>query len=154
MIDTISSTAEREIRTERIFDAPRELVFSAWTDPVILAQWFGPDGFTTTTHEIDMVPGGAWRFTMRGPDGVEFPNKAIYTEIVPPEKIVFEHGEDSDEFLPLDIVTALFEEFEGKTKLTFTQLFASKEQRDEIAVFAVEGNRQTFDRLEAYLASR
>lgn len=152
-IDTSADFADRAIFTERIFDAPRELVFNAWTDPDILSQWFGPAGFRTTTHEIDVRPGGIWRFTMHGPDGTDFPNKAIYTEVAPPEKLVFEHGEDADEFVRMDLVTAIFEEIEGKTKISFTQLFNSKAERDEIAGFAVEGNRQTFDRLEAYLAS-
>jgi uncharacterized protein YndB with AHSA1/START domain len=153
-IDTLSNVAEREIRTERIFDAPREVVFAAWTDPDLLAQWFGPAGFTTTTHEIDVVPGGTWRFTMHGPDGMDFPNKAIYTEVTPPEKLVFEHGVDGAEYTFTDLVTALFEEVDGKTKLTFTQLFNSKAERDEVAGFASEGNNQAFDRLEAILAAR
>jgi uncharacterized protein YndB with AHSA1/START domain len=152
-IGTPVDSAERAIFTERIFDAPRELVFKAWIDPDILAQWFGPAGFRTTTHEIDVKPGGVWRFTMHGPDGTDFPNKAIYTEVVPPEKLVFEHGEDAEDFVRMDLVTAIFEEIDGKTKISFTQLFNSKAERDEVAGFAVEGNRQTFDRLEAYLAS-
>lgn len=68
----------------RTIDAPRDLVFDAWTDPAHVGQWWGPDGFTTTTHEIDIRPGGVWRFTMHGPDGVDYPNEIAFEEIVPP----------------------------------------------------------------------
>ena len=77
----------RSIIGTRIFDAPRDLVFSAFTDPKHLAQWWGPDGFTTTTHSFDFRSGGVWRFVMHGPDGRDYQNRITYDEIVPPERI-------------------------------------------------------------------
>ena len=80
----------------RVFDAPRELVFSVWTDPKHLAQWWGPNGFTTTTSAFDMRPGGVWRFVMHGPDGRDYQNRITFDEIVPPERIVYHHGGGDD----------------------------------------------------------
>src|SRR5204862_6663406 len=75
-----STTADREIVTTRLIDAPRALVFEAWTDPKHVAHWFGPDGFVTTTHSMEVRPGGIWRFTMRGPDGTDWPNVVTYEQ--------------------------------------------------------------------------
>ena len=85
------SLASREIVVTRVFDAPRELVFKMWTDPKHIAQWWGPKGFTSTIHEMDVKPGGVWRFVMHGPDGVDYQNKVVYLEIVKPERIVYSH---------------------------------------------------------------
>jgi uncharacterized protein YndB with AHSA1/START domain len=82
-------TSDREIVFTRTFDAPCELVFEAWTDPKHLMQWWGPNGFTNTIHEINVKPGGIWRFIMHGPDGVNYSNKIIYDEVVAPERLVF-----------------------------------------------------------------
>lgn len=71
-------TADREIVITRVFDAPREQVFDAWTDSEHVSQWWGPNGFTTTTHEMDVRPGGVWRFIMHGPDGVDYKNRIVY----------------------------------------------------------------------------
>src|SRR5262245_31914101 len=76
----------------RLLDAPRELVFSVWTDPKHLAQWWGPNGFTTTTHSFDFRPGGQWRFVMHGPDGRDYQNLVTFDEISRPERIVYRHG--------------------------------------------------------------
>jgi len=81
---TSSPTADREIGTTRIFDAPRELVFRMWTDPEHVGNWWGPTGFKTTTQLIDVRPGGQWRFIMHGPDGTDYPNKIVFVEIVEP----------------------------------------------------------------------
>src|SRR4051812_20636889 len=86
-----TEAAEREISMTRIFDAPRELVFKAWSDPEHLAQWWGPKDFTNTFHEFDWQPGGVWRFTMHGPDGVDYKNRIIFVEIVKPERLVYSH---------------------------------------------------------------
>ena len=71
-------------------------MFSAFTDPKHLAQWWGPDGFTTTTHSFDFRPGGIWRFVMHGPDGRDYQNRIIYDEIVPPERLVYHHSGGDD----------------------------------------------------------
>src|SRR5450631_188479 len=93
-----ADTSDREIVITRVFDAPRELVFKAWTDPKHLVHWWGPNGFTNTFHEVDIRPGGVWRFTMHGPDGVDYPNRIVFEEIVKPERIVYAHsgGEEND----------------------------------------------------------
>jgi uncharacterized protein YndB with AHSA1/START domain len=86
----------RSIIGSRVFDAPRALVFSVWTDPKHLAQWWGPNGFTTTTHAYDFRPGGVWRFVMHGPDGRDYQNRITFDEIVPPERILYRHGGGDD----------------------------------------------------------
>lgn len=78
-------TADREIVISRLIHAPRELVFKVWTDPKHVAHWWGPNGFTNTIHEMDVRPGGVWRFIMHGPDGVDYPNKIVYKEVVKPQ---------------------------------------------------------------------
>ncbi len=87
-----SNWAARSIVVTRVFDAPRNLVFDAWTDSRHVGNWYGPRGFTLTTYEMDVRPGGVWRFTMHGPDGVDYPNKITYIEIVKPERLVYDHG--------------------------------------------------------------
>jgi uncharacterized protein YndB with AHSA1/START domain len=149
-----TSTSDREIVTSRVFDAPRELVFKAWIDPLQIAQWWGPNGFTTTTHERDVRPGGAWRFVMHGPDGVDYDNKIVYLEIVEPERLVYVHGDgdDAGQFH----TTVTFEELDGKTRLTMRALFPSAAARDQVVkeFGALEGANQTLDRLGAHLAKR
>jgi uncharacterized protein YndB with AHSA1/START domain len=76
----------------REFDAPRDLVYAVFTDPKHLAQWWGPNGFTTTTLSFDMRPGGVWRFVMHGPDGRDYQNRITYEEVVPPQRLVYRHG--------------------------------------------------------------
>ena len=79
-----ADAAPDEIVTTRLLNAPRALVFEAWTDPHHVAQWWGPNGFTNTIHEMDVTPGGVWRFVMHGPDGVDYPNRIVYIEVVNP----------------------------------------------------------------------
>ena len=149
-------TTDREILLTRVFDAPRELVFNAWIDPKHIAQWFGPDGFTTTILEMDVRPGGVWRFIMHGPDGVDYPNKIVYVEIVKPERLVYNHfSEDVDEPGQFH-VTMTFAEQAGKTVLSMQMLFETAAERDRVVkeYGAIEGGEQTLDRLAAYLAAR
>ena len=80
--------SDREIVLTRAFAAPRELVWRAWTEPEHFARWMGPDGFTTTVREMDVREGGTSRYTMRGPDGTDYPNRVIYREVVRPERLV------------------------------------------------------------------
>jgi uncharacterized protein YndB with AHSA1/START domain len=148
------NTADREIVIERVFDAPRELVFKAWIDPKQIAQWWGPKGFTTTTYEMDVRPGGVWRFVMHGPDGVDYKNKIIYIEVVKPECLVYSHSGDEEGEPGQFHVTVTFTEQGGKTKLTMRMLFGSTEERDKVVkeFGAIEGGNQTLDRLEEHLA--
>src|ERR1700733_13079275 len=83
--------ADREITSSRIFRAPRQLVYEMWTDPDHIQHWYGPSGFRDTIHEMDVRPGGAWRHTLHGPDGTDYENESVYREVVPLERLVFEH---------------------------------------------------------------
>jgi uncharacterized protein YndB with AHSA1/START domain len=141
----------RSIFTTRVFDAPRELVFDAWTDAKHISNWWGPRGFTTTTHEMDVRPGGKWLFDMHGPDGTDYPNEVVYLEVVRPERIVYTHGP-----VPIFDVTVTFEEEGGKTKMTMRSVFATAESRDQVAeeFGAIEGMHQTLDRLGEELARK
>jgi uncharacterized protein YndB with AHSA1/START domain len=111
---------ERELEIVRIFDAPRDLVFRAWTDPKHMAQWWGPKGFTNTVDQMDVKPGGAWRIIMRAPDGSEYPSQGVYREIIPPERLVFTNtAVDKDGNVIIDgFTTVTFADQDGKTKLT------------------------------------
>ncbi|OFW78712.1 MAG: polyketide cyclase [Alicyclobacillus sp. RIFOXYA1_FULL_53_8] len=139
---------ERGYVITRILDVPRDLVFQAWTTPEHLSQWWGPKGFTNTFQEFDLKPGGVWRFIMHGPDGVDYPNRITVLEVVPDERIVFEHHG------PNFRATATFEDLDGKTRLTYRTLFETTATFDVVKTFAVPGGEQTFDRLEAHLVSQ
>src|SRR5579872_6853405 len=93
-------TVVRELTITRVFDAPRALVFKAWTDPKHLAQWWGPHTFTNPVCELDVRTGGAFRIVMRGPDGAEHPARGVYGEVKPPERLVMilNHSELSDQW--------------------------------------------------------
>lgn len=142
-------TSDREIIFTRIFDAPRELVFEAWTDPKHLMQWWGPNGFTNTIHEINVKPGGIWRFIMHGPDGVDYPEKVVYDEVVAPERLVFRHVDDKENEPVLFQTIVTFVNQDGKTKLTMRAIFPSTAERDRVIKEhgAKEGGNQTLDRL-------
>jgi uncharacterized protein YndB with AHSA1/START domain len=145
-------TSDREIVLSRVFDAPRELVFEVWTKAAHVAQWWGPNGFTNTVHEMDVRPGGIWRLTMHGPDGTDYPNLIRYYEVVPPEKLVYNHssGEPDD---PGFHVTILFETEGAMTRVTMHSIFVTKEVRDMVVqkYHAIEGGKQTLARMEEYL---
>lgn len=98
-----------EIVSTRLFSAPRQLVFRAWTTPELIARWWGPQGFTNTFHECDITPGGTWLYTMHGPNGVDYPNHSVFVEIVPLERVVLDHL-SGHHFR----VTATFEGLEGR----------------------------------------
>jgi uncharacterized protein YndB with AHSA1/START domain len=145
-----TSTADREIKVTRVFAAPRELVFKAWTDPNQVGHWWGPTGFTLTIHEMDVRPGGAWRFIMHGPDGVDYDNEIVYVEIVQPERLVYDHGP-----APSFRTTVTFGEQGNKTEITMQMLFESAALREQVVreFGAVEGMKQTLDRLAEHLAT-
>lgn len=147
------SLLDREIVLSRVFAAPRERVFQAWTDPAQASRWFGPKGFTTTTHEMDVRVGGRWRFDMTAPDGTVFTNRVVYLEIRAPELLVFDHGSDQDNDPGRFRVTLTFDaQANGKTVLTLRQLHPSKAQRQRgIGFGAVEFGYQTLAKLAAHL---
>jgi uncharacterized protein YndB with AHSA1/START domain len=152
--DSGSGTSDREIVITRVLDAPRELVFKAWTDPDHVAQWWGPNGFTNTIHEMDVRPGGVWRFIMHGPNGVDYPNKIVFIEIVSPERLVYNHGGDDGGEAGHFQVTVTFAEQGPRTELTMRALFKSAEERDKVVKEhgAIEGGNQTLVRLAEHLA--
>ena len=145
--DTMT-TADREIVATRVFDAPRDLVWQVWTDPEHITHWWGPNGFTTTIHEMDVTPGGAWRFIMHGPDGVDYRNEIIYNEVKKPERLVYSHVSG-----PRFHVTVTFDEEGGKTKLTMRMVFDTAAELEQVVKTfnAVEGLSQTLGRLKEYL---
>ena len=150
-----TSTADWEIVITRVFDAPRELVWRMWTEPEHVVQWWGPKGFTTTIHEMDVRPGGIWRHTMHGPDGTDYPNKSVFIEVVKPERIVFSHvgGKKGNPVAQFQM-TWTFEAQGSKTKLTIRQLYPSAAARDQVVkeYGAIEGGKQTLERLAEHLA--
>lgn len=147
---------DREIVLARVFDAPRSLVFRMWTDPDHVMKWFGPRGFTCTLHEMDVRVGGRWRFDMKAPDGTLYPNRIEYLEIVPDERLVFDHGRDVDDDPDRFRVTITFDEQSNKkTVVTLRQLHPTKELRDiKIGFGAVELGQQTLDKLADHLRSQ
>ncbi len=120
MTTEVDNAMERELVLTRVFDAPRELVFDAWTKVEHLQRWWGPSVFTNPICEVDLRVGGAWRIVMRAPDGREYPCHGIYKEIVPSEKLAFTNDAidvDGNRLLE-GFTTVLFEEDQGRTKLT------------------------------------
>lgn len=158
---TTTPADEPIITMTRIFDAPRELVFAAWTEPEQLAQWWGPHGFTNPVCEVDLRPGGAWRIDMQGPDGTVYPNKGVYQEVVAPERLVFSDVVDEgagawgDTPPPSSISTITFEEHDGKTRVTMVTRLQSIAARDAmVEMGAIAGWTESMERLDALLARR
>jgi uncharacterized protein YndB with AHSA1/START domain len=146
---------DRELLFTREFDAPRELVWDAWTQPQHVTQWWGPTGFTSTIHEMAVQPGGVWRLTMHGPDGTDYPNKIVFVEVVKPERLVYDHSGDSEDDPTHFHVVLTFEEHGGGTKLTMHMQFPTAEElRQKIEEFgALEGAKQHLERLRQYLST-
>ena len=145
----------RSIIGIREFDAPRDLVFSVWTDAKHLAQWWGPNGFTTTTSRFEFRPGGVWRFVMHGPDGRDYQNRIVFDEIVPPERIVYRHG-GSDDVEPVHFKqTVVFEDIGGRTRITCRSDFPSASARDRVIkeYRADTGLEQHMARLDKYVSA-
>jgi uncharacterized protein YndB with AHSA1/START domain len=146
----MNNHSNRKIVTTRTFNAPRETVFSAWTNPELLKRWWGPKGFTNTFHEFDLRPGGKWKFIMHGPDGGNYENESLFVEISEPVKVILDHISH-----PHFRLTATFEEAgSGKTKLIFEQLFETAELYNKVKGFAVDGNEENMDRLETVLTTK
>jgi uncharacterized protein YndB with AHSA1/START domain len=150
---TLTTPSDREIVVTRVVEAPRGLVFEAYTNPEHLPHWMlGPDGWTMPICEIDLRPGGAWHFVWRRADGTEMEMRGLYKEIVRPERLVSTESWDDD--WPETLNTLLLAEADGKTTITQRVLFASKEARDAaLKTGMLEGMSQGFDRLDEYLAT-
>lgn len=140
--------SKREIVTERIFDHPREIIFNAWTDPRLLAQWWGPKGFTNTFNTFELKPGGIWDFVMHGPDGAAYHNQSVFAEIIKPERIIFNHLGPAHKFQ----ATITFDDLASKTRVTFRMLHDTEAECEKVKPFAIAGNEENFDRLAEMLS--
>ena len=148
-----SAPADREIVISRLIDAPRELVFEAFTEVRHLSQWWGPEGFTTTTRSFEFRVGGVWDFVMHGPDGTDFQEWITWTEITPPARISLLHGESRDDANAFESVLT-FETDGAATRVEMRTVFPTQELRDEAVekYHAIEGGQQTLGNLAAYVA--
>jgi uncharacterized protein YndB with AHSA1/START domain len=155
LAELAEDTASREIVITRVVDAPRELVWLAWTDPRHVVHWWGPRGFSTKIKRMDFRIGGVWEHVMCGPDGVNYPNKSTFKDIVPLERITYAHGGGREDGPGASFqATWTFETVAGgKTRLTGRMVFPTAEARDFVAreFGAVEGGRQTLERLGEFL---
>ncbi|MCX6129427.1 MAG: SRPBCC family protein [Proteobacteria bacterium] len=143
-----------ELNIDRVYNAPVKAVWDAWTDLEQVGKWWGPRGFTLTTHSKDLRPGGHWHYTMHGPDGVDYPNKTKYFEVETYSKLVYDHG-GNDEQAPLFRVTVQFNERDGKTHMAMTMAFASPEIAAESKKFIKKASGDsTWDRLAEYLTKQ
>jgi uncharacterized protein YndB with AHSA1/START domain len=144
---TTDEAPDREIVSTRTFDASRERLFEAFVDPHHLSRWWGPKGFTNTFQEFDPRPGGPWKFVMHGPNGVDYPNRSVFLDVVPPERIVLRHVSGPED----ELTVTLAEEGTG-TRLTWRMAFNSAAEREKVAAIAVPSNEENFDRLAAELS--
>ena len=144
----------REIVVTRVLDAPREIVFDAWTDPSLASRWWGPRGFTTTTLSHDLRAGGAWRYVMHG-GGTDYPNRALFREVVRPERLAYRHDDDGATGQGFEVVVT-FDDRGGKTLVTLRTICANAWERERLVRDngAIEGARQTLDRFAQLLASQ
>jgi uncharacterized protein YndB with AHSA1/START domain len=148
----VTTPSDREIVMTRVFDAPRHMVFDAFRKPELLKRWFGPRGWTLEVCQVDFRVGGSFRFVLRSPDGKQMGMRGRYREIVPPERSV--HMESFDDYPGESQVTGVFSELNGKTTLTVTVLYDSKEVRDAVLQSGMEhGAAESYDRLAELLAS-
>lgn len=145
---------DREIVLSRLIDAPRSLVYAAWTDPDQIQAWFGPEGFAIETKEIDLRTGGIWRFDMIAPDGTRYTNRMVFVRLQSPALIEVEHGSDEDDDPgKFRMLVTFDEQSDGKTVLTLRQMHPSREQRDGAIGFgAVEYGGQTLAKLARHVA--
>jgi uncharacterized protein YndB with AHSA1/START domain len=147
-----STTTDREIVITRVIDAPRELVFEAFTEVRHLSKWWGPKGFTTTTKSFEFRVGGEWSFVMHGPDGTDYQEWIVWTRIVPPEEIAMLHGEYRDDPNAFESILT-FGPDGAATRLEMRTVFPTRELRDEAVekYHAIEGGQQTLSNLAAYV---
>jgi len=149
---TITAPSDREIRIEREFDAPRDRVFAVFTDPDLIAEWWGPRGTTTEVVAMDVRTGGDWRFVAHNSDGTQTGFRGTYREISPPERIVQTFEWDG---MPgyVAVETAVFEDLGDRTKVTTTTIFHTTEERDGMLGSGMEGGmNETYERLDELLA--
>ena len=152
LLDAVKAS-DHTIITTRVLNAPVARAFACFSDPVNISHWWGPNGFSTTTYEMEFRVGGVWRYTMHGPDGTDYPNHVSYTEIIPSQRIAYDHGTNAQH---PDIFKALitFAAEGDKCRITLQLTVPDPKHRNEMINFgAVEGAWQTLSRLDDYLAS-
>ncbi|PSJ36525.1 SRPBCC family protein [Allosphingosinicella deserti] len=149
-----SPAADREIMISRIIDAPRALVFEAFTQVRHLSRWWGPEGFSTTTRAFEFRAGGEWVFVMHGPDGTDYPEWILWTEIVTPERIALLHGESRDDSNAF-VSVLTFAAMGDATRIEMLTTFPTRKARDEAVekYHAIEGGEQTLANLAAYVGA-
>lgn len=148
----VTTPTDREIVMTRVFNAPRQLVYEAFTRPELMKRWFGPRGWSLVVCEIDLKVGGTFRFVLRGPDGRDLGMRGVYRELAPPERSV--HVESFDDFPGESIVTTVLLEQEGKTTFTATVVYPSKEIRDAVIQSGMEhGAAESYDKLAEVLTA-
>ncbi|MFL5618016.1 MAG: SRPBCC domain-containing protein [Gemmatimonadaceae bacterium] len=154
-MSAIEQPSDREVVFSRVFDAPRELLWKAWSAPTHLHRWFGPAGYTTTTHEFAFEPGGVWRFVMHGPDGTDTPNTIVFREIVPPSRLVYENSWERPGLRLAFTVAVSFVAEGAGTRLSLHFFFADAEAlRIATERYGVrEGGVQTLERFGEHLRS-
>ena len=148
---TVTTPTEREIRIERVFNAPRDRVFALYTDPELIPEWWGPHGTTAEVDEMDVRTGGRWRFIMHNSDGSQTGFRGAYREVTAPERIV-----QTFEWEPMaghvSVETATFEDLGDRTRVVTTSIFHTTEERDGMLASGMEGGMQeTFQRLDALI---
>ena len=149
--NSAAAVGDVEIVIARWLDAPRSLVWRAFTSSEDIVQWWGPNGFTTTTHRMAFQVGGLWQFTMHGPDGTDYPNWIRYTLIDPPARIEYDHGGADLAQRDFAAVIALHDE-DGGTRVVLRLIMPDRESRDaKLAWGVLEGGVQTLARLEAFM---
>ncbi len=148
----VTTPTDREIVLTRVFNAPRQLVFDAFSKPELLKLWFGPRGWNLVDCEMDLRVGGTFRFVLRSEGGQQLGMRGAYLEIQAPERSV--HTEWFDDYPGESQVTSVFSEEGGKTTLTITVLYPSREVRDSVIQFGTEhGAAESYDKLAELLAS-
>jgi uncharacterized protein YndB with AHSA1/START domain len=150
---TVTTPSDREIVTERVFDAPRDRVFAAFTDPELIPEWWGPRSTTTIVDQMDVRPGGAWRFVERSQDGTETGFRGTYREVTPPERIVQTWEWEG---MPAHVIveTTTFEDLGERTRVVNTSLFHTSEERDGMLASGMEsGLNESYEQLDELMAT-
>jgi uncharacterized protein YndB with AHSA1/START domain len=149
----VTTPSDREIVMTRVFNAPRRMVYQAFTRPELIQRWLGPRGWTLPTCEVDLRVGGKYRYVGQGPDGTKLGWGGTFREIDPEQRIV--HTESFDDYPGEALITTVWTESGGKTTMTLTMLLASKEVRDAIIASGMEhGAAESYDRLEEMLGEQ
>jgi len=146
----MENVSNRILSFQRVLNAPRELVWTVFTEPDHISKWWGPDGFTNTIEKMEVKPGGTWKHVMHGPDGTDFKNESVFVELVKPERVVFRHITG-----PHFVATITFKAIGDRTELNWEMLFDTAEELQNVGkVFKADvGLRQNVEKLEKYMES-